>query len=402
MPGGDAAVIAAHDAAVRRIDWLEASTIQTRMKEPESGMLVHTGGQKMVAATFRHEVSRNLAASQPRGSCQHGAGGRRQMAHDVERVPVPAPETDRHGVQERAGAGLEELGHRVEKTHADGRFEIAGVPRSAIDAFSTRRAEIEASMAERGLGDPASNPHLAERAALMTRARKRDVDREALHGNWREQAASLGFSADAVIEAARQRCTVGAEMPKRAAERSAEDPVHEDRSAEREPSADVASQAVSWAMEHLSEREAVFAQSDLLAAALAWKPGAVSVEAAGTAIDAARQEGRLHAAPAFRDGEGLTTDTALADERETIGLMRSGQDRGQVLMRRRKAQQHLHKGPLTDGQKQAVTVILSSRNRVVGVQGYAGSGKTAMLDRARALAEKSGYSVQTPKALSTW
>ena len=35
--------------------------------------------------------------------------------------------------------------------------------------------------------------------------------------------------------------------------------------------------------------------------------------------------------------------------------------------------------------------ILSSKDRVVGVQGYAGTGKTTMLDRARQLAAKSGY-----------
>ena len=113
--------------------------------------------------------------------------------------------------------------------------------------------------------------------------------------------------------------------------------------------------------------------------------------AAGSAIDAALKDGRLHAAPALLGGEGMTTDTALANERETVGLVRSGQDRGQVLMRSRKVRQHLHNGPLTDGQKQAVTAILSSKDRVVGIQGYAGTGKTAMLNRARALAEKSGY-----------
>ena len=54
-------------------------------------------------------------------------------------------------------------------------------------------------------------------------------------------------------------------------------------------------------------------------------------------------------------------------------------------------QARLHKGPLTDGQKQAVKLILSAKDRVVGVQGYAGTGKTTMLNRARALAEKNGY-----------
>ncbi len=40
--------------------------------------------------------------------------------------------------------GLSRLGYGIEKTHADGRLEIAGVSRQVVEAFSTRRAEIEA------------------------------------------------------------------------------------------------------------------------------------------------------------------------------------------------------------------------------------------------------------------
>ena len=39
-------------------------------------------------------------------------------------------------------------------------------------------------------------------------------------------------------------------------------------------------------------------------------------------------------------------------------------------------------------------LILSERDRVVGVQGYAGTGKTTMLNRARALLEKRGYELK--------
>ena len=60
-------------------------------------------------------------------------------------------------------------------------------------------------------------------------------------------------------------------------------------------------------------------------------------------------------------------------------------------MRSWQVQGHLNKGPLTAGQKEAVTLILSAKDRVVGVQGYAGTGKTTMLDRARTLAQKKGY-----------
>ena len=410
--GGDADVVAAHDEAVKRtLAWLEETTIQTRMKDRDTGCLIHTGGQKTVAATFRHEVSRNLdpqlhTHAVIANMVQGDDGKWRTMSNETlyRRQKLI-------GMVYRSelAQGLEGLGYRIEKTHADGRFEIAGVSRTTIEAFSTRRAEIEAAMHDRGLGDPGSNPHLAERAALMTRAHKREVDRGTLHESWREQAGALGFSAAAVIGAARERPAMEPDVPEWTGKMGRERHAARDHDAGEAydgttaPGRSPSLQAVEWAIAHLSEREAVFARSDLMAAALAWKPGAVSVEAAGSAIDAACRDGRLHAAPGhqgvplyqgvppFLGGEGMTTDTALADERETVGLMRTGQDRGRVLMRRRRVQQHLHKGPLTDGQKQAVTAILSSKDRVVGIQGYAGTGKTAMLNRARALAEKNGY-----------
>ena len=55
-------------------------------------------------------------------------------------------------------------------------------------------------MAERGLGNSADNPRLAERAALMTRAaKKRDIDRGELRDVWRKQAAGLGLDARALV-----------------------------------------------------------------------------------------------------------------------------------------------------------------------------------------------------------
>ncbi len=51
------------------------------------------------------------------------------------------------------------------------------------EGFSTRRAERDG-------GKTADNQRLAQHAALMTRAAKRDVDRGALGQSWERQAAS--------------------------------------------------------------------------------------------------------------------------------------------------------------------------------------------------------------------
>ena len=89
--------------------------------------------------------------------------------------------------------------------------------------------------------------------------------------------------------------------------------------------------------------------------------------------------------------DALATDRTVGEERETVAMMRAGSGQGRAPMRGWAVQGHLNKGPLTAGQKDAVKLILSAKDRVVGVQGYAGTGKTTMLDRARVLAGKKGY-----------
>ena len=378
LVGGDARVVEAHDRAVERtLAWVEGHAAETRMKDPETGRMVRAGDQKAVAATFRHDASRNLdpqlhthavLANMVRGP----DGKWRTMSNEAL---YRSQKLIGMLYRSELAQGLGKLGYAIVKTHADGRFEVAGVRREVIEAFSTRRAEIEAAMAERGLGTTAVNQRIAERAALMTRARKRDVDKSALRGIWEKQAADLGFDARAHA----------AEAASRVAGLESKGEVRE---------TGPAGEAVEWAVAHLSEREAVFARADALAAALAWRPGAVSVEAAERALGDLERGGRLHPAPGLHGRDDLATDKALADERETIGLMRGGQGRGRVAMRSWIVQAHLHKGALTQGQREAVKLILSAKDRVVGVQGYAGTGKTTMLSRARVLLEKRGFEVK--------
>ena len=385
LVGGDHRIVTAHDRAVTRtLAWIESNVVETRMKDPETGRMVRAGGQKTVAATFRHDTSRNLdpqlhthavIANMVRGE----DGKWRTMANEklyASKMLIGA--MYRSELARELGA----LGYTIEKTHADGRFEIAGVSRATIEAFSTRRAEIEAAMEARGLGTPGADPRLAERAALMTRSHKRDVDKDALRESWRRQAAELGFDARelAAEVAEREAGNEGATRP--------------DRGRGAEPGMEgEADRAAAWAVAHLAEREAVFARSDLLAATLSWRTGSVTIGEAEQAVARLERTGVLHAANALVLGDSLTTDRAIADEKETIALMERGRGASRPVMRSWAAGPMLHNGRLTTGQREAVKLILSSKDRTVGVQGYAGTGKTTMLDRARALAEKNSYRV---------
>ena len=424
LVGGDARIVDVHDRAVKAtLTWIEKNAAETRMQDPVTGRMVRASNQKIVAATFRHDTSRNLDPQLHThavlANMVKGEDGKwRTMANEglYERQKLIGML-----YRNELAAGLARLGYGIEKTHADGRFEIGGVSREMVEAFSTRRAEIEAAMAERGLGESADSPRLAERAALMTRAAKRDIDRDELRGVWEKQAAELGFDAKAlVVEAASK--TVGPAMPEREPVREAaaspasavagsREAEHAgslagsvpDRNVGAPPASDAtpvadashrgtpAAEAVAWAMAHLSEREAVFARADLFAAALAYAPGTSAIAEVEREVAALEKAGTLHAVSLPGAEDALATERTVGEERETIALMRSGSGQGSAPMRSWQVQGHLNKGPLTAGQKEAVTLILSAKDRVVGVQGYAGTGKTTMLDRARTLAEKKGY-----------
>ena len=392
MIGGDERIVAAHDRAVKTtLGWIEKNAILTRMQDPgtspgqarTTGAMIHAGDQKTVVATFRHDTSRNLDP-QLHTHCvianmvQGGDGKWRTMVNDgLYRQQKAISAIYRAELAE----GLARLGYGIERTHADGRFEIEGVPRETIEAFSTRRAEIEAAMKARGFDDPADNKRIADRAALMTRAAKRDVDKGTLRQVWEKQAAALGFSPERVLDGARERepetSTWGAAS----------------RGSILAGNEYFVTDAVNWAVEHLSERQAVFSQADLLAAALSYEPGSATVGEAEWTVEALERDGRLHGAIGPEHGRHWATEAAVAREWETVGLMRAGKDAGERVMRRWVATTKLHRGRLNEGQKEAVRTVLSTKDRVVGVQGYAGTGKTAMLDRFRVLAESAGYRV---------
>ena len=431
LVGGDDRIVEAHDRAVKAtLDWVEKNVAETRMKDPATGQMVRAGGQKIVAATFRHDTSRNLdpqlhshavVANMVKGEDEKWRSMANERLYGSKMLLGALYRSE-------LAASLTRLGYDIEKTHADGRFEIAGVSRDTIEAFSTRRAEIEAAMEERGLGTSADNPRLAERASLMTRAKKRDIDRGELRGVWERQAADLGLDARALVAGATGK---SAEPIPEAAARAMEPggargsaaPVPDDigapepgagaaapdapsrterpgnggvQASGREAAAEgargtPAAEAVGWAMVHLSEREAVFARNDLFAAVLAHAPGRVTMAEAEHEVAALEKAGTLHAVNIPGAEDSLATAKTVGEERETVASMRAGQGRGRAPMRGWMVQGHLNKGPLTAGQKDAVKLILSAEDRVVGVQGYAGSGKTTMLDRARVLAEKKGY-----------
>ena len=205
LVAGDRRIVTAHDRAVGdTLEWIERALVETRKQGAKKGKTVRVGGQKMLAATFRHTCSRNHDP-QLHTHCAivnrvlDDDGKWRAMANEKL---YQQSKTIGAVYLAALARELKRLGYGIRNTAADGRFEIHGVPRNVIEAFSTRRADIEAELAR-----TASCGHAtpADEVAWMTRAPKRVVDRAEIEREWRHRASELGFSGEAVVATVRTR-----------------------------------------------------------------------------------------------------------------------------------------------------------------------------------------------------
>ena len=163
LVGGDRRIVEAHDRAVAAtLAWVEKNAAETRMKDPDSGSMARVGGQKIVAATFRHDTSRNLDPQLHTHSVianmLKGEDGKwRSMANEGLYLQQKLI-----GMLYRSelAAGLARLGYGIEKTHADGRFEIAGVPVRAATRDDEKPADSDEVTLERTAARTASSTSL--------------------------------------------------------------------------------------------------------------------------------------------------------------------------------------------------------------------------------------------------
>jgi len=294
---------------------------------------------------------------------------------------------------------VQSLGYDVERTRADGQFEIGGLSRDDLMRFSKRREAIEAALEARGeMGAEA-----AQRAALMTRAAKREVDRDELLKVWRTEVAAYQIALPTPDQGRREAKTRDAERGSGGDTSRSGTP--EDRASRR-----AAKEAVTHALNHLTERSAVVAERDILKHALQASVG--TVQRAEHVFEAFREvqsaDGVLKAEPDIKKDHDLdrhwTTSDALQAEMHVLGVMDRGRgvappvlsvERLQAEFTERKLLETTEaQHALTQGQADALTVALTTPDRVVGIQGYAGTGKTTALKHLREFAEEQGYEVR--------
>ncbi len=264
------------------------------------------------------------------------------------------------------------LGYEIERGK-HGQPEIKGYTQEYLDASSPRREQIKRHLQEIGREGAGA----AQIAAHRTRDGKEIHSPEEVLQRHRELAGQYGHQADRVVAQAREHTQIHA--------------LRSDRTEQ---------QAVTYARNHVFERSAVQDERSILQAAISRSMAQATYEQVrhefaqrvqrGEFLAVAPVEGR--AAPLY------TTAEMVRMEREIVGWMQSGNQRTYndpmlVSPSLRIATEDRHT-ELSRAQREVVDDIFVSREKIVGLDGLAGTGKTTTLAVIREGVEAEGYKVE--------
>jgi conjugative relaxase-like TrwC/TraI family protein len=377
LVGGDDRVREAHRESVRvALQELERYT-QARIGNvhaPET-----TG--KFIAATFEHDTARPVdgyAAPQlhthavifnmteRESSPENGKPMRALQPHEMFLSQRYVTAVYRSELALR----LEKLGYELERGKY-GQPEVKGYSKEYLEASSPRREQIKDHLREQGIDGAAA----AQIAAHHTRDRKELLSPGEVLQRHRELAAQYGHQADRVVAQASQHGQY--QMP--------------------EPEVQ-AKRAVTWARDHVFERSAVEDRRAILETALARGMGETTYAQVREEFERRIKAGEFREVSHIGAGQQYTTAAMVRMEREVIGRMQEGNRRNYsdpmlVSPQVRIATEDRHP-ELNASQRQAVDEIFLSREKVVGLDGIAGAGKTTALSVIREGAEAGGFRVE--------
>lgn len=367
---GDRRLIEAHGQAVKTaLAHVEAHMAATRVRHGGSVTREATGN--LIVASFQHGTSR---AQDPQLHTHNVIMNATQGEDGSWRSLEPRAI---YQLQKQIGAiyrqelalKVRELGYEVDPGK-DSMFEIKGVSADVMAAFSTRSAEIEAALGERGTTREEASAAEKQVAALDTRQAKVAADHGALVADWRATADRAGFDAEARLALVRE------------AEAPAANGLHL-------PDPSIADRAVAHAADKLGERQSVFSVAALHEEAGRVGLGKVGYAEIGEAIGRATKEGEL-VDRTFLDRRGaafagFTTRQNIAAEKTLLRIEAHG--RGALApiaspLAAAKAVASVAAQSERSGfawnadQRGATEQLLASRNRITAVQGYAGTAKT--------------------------
>ena len=158
-----------------------------------------------------------------------------------------------------------------------------------------------------------------------------------------------------------------------------------------------AKEALTFARDSIFEREAVADERTILRDALRRGMGESTYREVRAEFDKRRDGGdfRFVQVTKHSSGRSFTTPETIAAERTNIRYVLEGRNTVEPIMSAERAREQANTRPfLNDSQRRVVEEVLNSSDRIHGLQGLAGTGKTTTLQTIREGAEANGYSVE--------
>ncbi|AXB80236.1 MobF family relaxase [Novosphingobium sp. P6W] len=414
---GDKRILTAHMAAVKAtMSWVEKTMAEARdYSRGPNGEGIRTSN--LVYAMFEHDTSRKL---DPQGhihvvvaAITQAAGGKWKALWNGELWKKNSLIGSAYHAAFRDA--LARLGYETQLTGQHGQFEIRGVPQPILDAFSQRRQDILERAAQLGKGE--SDTESLREITKRSRDPKLNIEnRTALRAHWVERAAALGFDGRQLLAVAIERA--GSE-PERSigisgivrdlveqvrgavgAYLRSSDPLTTNGVARAglTPAELRTEMAVASAIRILGQREAAFRLTDVHRTALNLGLPGVSIGRVERRVTHLVGAGQLIAGESTRlDGTltHVTTPEHLADERSLLAGIDEGRKSSVPIVAAHQAGDRLQAAagsrPLNSEQLAAATLALSTRDRIVVIQGVAGAGKTTLIEAMTRVAAEEGH-----------
>jgi conjugative relaxase-like TrwC/TraI family protein len=266
---------------------------------------------------------------------------------------------------------LRQLGYEI-TVGRSGAPEIKGYTQDYLDASSPRSQQIRSYLERTGR----TGSEAAEIAAHSTRDRKEVHSPAEVMAAHRKLAADFGHQAEAVVRAARERL------------QHQEKPVN---------TVDRVRESLTFSRDKNFEREAVVDERALIRDGLRRGMGEVTYGQVRGNLDARLATGEFQVVerPQSQPARQFTTAKTIEAEHEIVRRVREGQNHVEPVLSRQQsiavADRHPH---LNRAQQSVVEDVLSSPDRIQGIQGFAGTGKTTTLSVVRNAAESQGYAVE--------
>ena len=429
--GGDRALMDAHHEAVKEaLSFVESQVLRSQtmtdeghayLEVPNSivAQFTHTTNRTQDPQLHTHNVVMNAAATSEEQ-------WRSVYSRDLYNSKMLVGLVYRSKLAELS----KELGYTPVWDNKKGTFELSEISQEHIDLFSQRRAQIEAYAEAHGLS---TAEEMAE-AATNTRAPKKDTPTQTILENWDQRAKESGMDFEQLVNEKREArgvetstpsagprseihvdSTVSPKSPKVDGEKKddtqASDTKHADENTDtpqgqgskpesnNESHSDGSSGVPQTAYEQLllardilAHNEQAFSSFALIEATLKYSGGRFSIKDVLAAQDKMIEQRLL--LPSSAEKGMLTTQEAINRELNVLDNIERGKGKFKPLGSDKDIAHVEDVMSFTQSQSKSFSDITRSTDKYIGLQGFAGTGKTYLAAPIAELARKGGYDVK--------